>query len=135
MNKKFDIFKNSFISLYVEEHNRENNKEEFEELRSILEDDNFKFLYKLSHIERINMDYDYINIRNDIDKQLEGQCKESPLKHINGGESSCICHFKLGQKKYVDSRDYFDSAIDNAILGYIDELNTNAIKRRYLSIS
>lgn len=130
MNKKFDIFKNSFISLYVEEHNRENNKEEFEELRSILEDDNFKFLSKLSHIERINMDYDYINIRNDIDKQLEGQCKESPLKHINGGESSCICHFKLGQKKYVDSRDYFDSAIDNAVLGYIDELNTNANKEK-----
>jgi len=130
LNKKFDIFKNSFVSLYVEEHNRENNKEEFEELRSVLEDDNFKFLSKLSAIERINMDYDYINIKNDIDRQLDNQCKESPLKHINSGESSCICHFKLGQKKYVDSRNDFDTAIENAILGYIDELNTKANKEK-----
>ena len=37
--------------------------------------------------------------------------------------------FKLGQKKYVDNRDYFDNAINNAILGYIDELNTKQIKK------
>ena len=130
LNKKFDVFKNDFISLYVEEHNRENNKEEFEDLRSILGDDNFKFLSRLSAIEKINMDYDYINIKNDIDMQLNSQCSQSPLKYINDGQSSCICHFKLGQKKYVDNRDYFDNAINNAILGYIDELNTEANKEK-----
>jgi hypothetical protein len=130
LNKKFDVFKNSFIAQYVEEHNRENNKEEFEELRSILSDDKFKFLKNLSQIERINMDYDYINIKHDIEKQLESQCNESPLKYINNGESSCICHFKLGQKKYVDSRDRFDRAVENAVLGYIDELNTKANREK-----
>ena len=130
LNKKFDVFKNSFVSQYVEEHNRENNKEEFEELRSVLDDDKLKLLHSLSQIERINMDYDYINIKDDIDKQLKNQCNESPLKHINNGESSCLCHFKLGQKKYVDSRDCFDTAIEKAILGYIDELNTKANKEK-----
>jgi len=130
LNTKFEIFKNSYISQYVEEHNRENSKKEYDELRNILNDENFKFLYRLSNIERINMDYDYINIKNDIEKQLKNQCKESPLKHFNNGEDSCTCHFVLGQKKYVDGKDSFNIAIEKAIFGYIDELNMKSNREK-----
>ena len=50
LNKKFTIFKNDYISLYVEEHNRENGKPEFDELRTVLEEDNFKFLNLLNEL-------------------------------------------------------------------------------------
>ena len=72
------------------------------------------------------MDYDYINISADINNQISLQCKESPLKFINNGESSCVCNFKLGQKKYVESKERFVEDINKAILGYIDELNNKA---------
>jgi len=130
LNEKFNEFKNSYISLYVEEHRKENNKSEFDELENVLNDENFIFLSKLSIIERINMDYDYINIKNDIERQLSDQCKDSPIKYIDNGESSCVCHFKLGEKKYVESGDYFNNAVTNAILGYIDGLNTEANKEK-----
>lgn len=130
LNKKFNIFKNNFVSIYIEEHSRENSKEEFEDLRKISNDENFAFLSKLSLIERINMDYDYINIKDDIDRQLSKQCKDSPIQYIDNGESSCICHFRLGQKIYIENGEYFTRAVKGAILGYIDELNTEANKEK-----
>ena len=126
LSNKFEVFKNDFISRYIEEHNNENSKIEFDELRQLLDNKEFKFLGKLSKIEKINMDYDYINISADINNQISLQCKESPLKFINNGESSCVCNFKLGQKKYVESKERFVEDINKAILGYIDELNNKA---------
>lgn len=130
LNKRFDVFKNEFISKYLEEHNRENNKQEFEDLRSILNNENFEFLRNISRIERINMDYDFINIKSDIDKQLGSQCNESPLKFFNNGDSNCKCGFRLGQKKFVDKKDKFQAAIEKALFGYVDELNTQANKEK-----
>lgn len=126
LNNKFDIFKNDFISRYIEEHNNENNKIEFQDLSNILSNNQFKFLERLSLIEKINMDYDYINIEKDINRQINLQCKHSPLKYISSGESSCICNFKLGQKIYVDKKEMFEKSTNDAIMGYIDELNSKA---------
>lgn len=126
LNEKFNVFKNDYRSKYVEEHNQENNKIGFDELREILNSKEFKFLEKLSKIEKINMDYDFININSDINRQIKLQCKESPIKFIEKGEDGCICHFKLGQKIYIDTRELFEKHINKAILGYIDALNTEA---------
>jgi len=130
LNKKFDIFKTDFISVYLEEHNRENSKSEFDELRQVLNSEEFKLLKDLSQIQKINMDYDYMNIKDHIDKQLLSQCVDSPMRYINAGECSCKCQFELGQKKYVDNKIKFELAVIEAIKGYIEELNTQANKEK-----
>lgn len=130
LNKKFTIFKNDYISLYVEEHNRENGKPEFDELRTVLEEDNFKFLNLLNEIERINMDYDYMNIKNDIDSQLRHQCNLSSIKFLKDNESACKCSFKLGQKKVIEDKEEYLEAITTAVLGYIDQLNLEVNKEK-----
>ena len=130
LNKKFTIFKNDYISLYVEEHNRENGKPEFDELRSVLEEDNFQFLKLLNGIERINMDYDYMNIKSNIDSQLRLQCNLHSIKFLKENESSCKCSFKLGQKKFIDDKEEYIEGITNAILGYIEQLNLKANKEK-----
>lgn len=130
LDEKFDIFKNEYISLYVEEHNLENGKPEFEELKSVLQEDNFEFLKSLYSIESISMEYDFINIKDDIERQLKYQCKRSCLDYLNKDESSCECSFKLGQKRYVEDKNKYVESIKKAILGYIDELNSKANKEK-----
>lgn len=130
LNKKFTVFKNDYISIYVEEHNNENGKPEFEELKTVLEEDNFKFLKLLNQVERINRDYDYMNIKNDIDSQLRLQCNLSSIKFLKEDKSSCECYFKLGQKKHIQGKEEYLEPIKNAILGYIDELNSKVNKEK-----
>src|SRR5699024_349580 len=130
LNKKFTIFQNDYISIYVEEHNTENSKPEFEELRSVIEEENFKFLELLNEIDRINMYYEYMNIKNDIDDQLRIQCNLSSIKYLRENESYCKCSFKLGQKKFINNKEGYIKGIKDAILGYIEQLNLQVNKEK-----
>ena len=69
--KAYEDFRKEYNKQYVIEHLEQNEKPEFKELESIFEDDNYKFLGMISQIKNINMDYDYINITDDINRELE----------------------------------------------------------------
>jgi hypothetical protein len=114
----------------VIEHLEQNEKPEFKELESIFEDDNYKFLGMISQIKNINMDYDYINITDDINRELEKVCHRSPLAILEKGEGGCVCGFKLGSKKYVEDKSKFIKGISHAINGYIDALNSEFNKQK-----
>src|SRR5690606_1291685 len=115
---------------YVIEHLEQNEKPEFKELESLFEDDNYKFLGMISQIKNINMDYDFINITDDINRELEKVCHRSPLAILEKGEGACDCRFKLGSKKYVEDKSKFIKGISNAINGYIDALNSEFNKQK-----
>ncbi|WP_353892472.1 hypothetical protein PRVXH_001818 [Proteinivorax hydrogeniformans] len=128
INEKFRLFEEKYKSKYIEEHSEQNNQIEFEELKDLKISDNYRFLSSLSSITKINMDYDYINIEEDINRQLRFECKETPINRFNDGEVCCLCNFKLGQKNEIRGKGYFEPAVNKAIQGYIDELNSKANK-------
>lgn len=128
--KAYEDFRKEYNKQYVIEHLEQNEKPEFKELESIFEDDNYKFLGMISQIKNINMDYDYINITDDINRELEKVCHRSPLAILEKGEGGCVCGFKLGSKKYVEDKSKFIKGISNAINGYIDALNSEFNKQK-----
>ena len=128
--KSYEDFRKEYNKRYVIEHLEQNEKPEFKELESIFEDDNYKFLGMISQINNINMDYDFVNITDDINRELEKVCHRSPLAILEKGEGACECRFKLGSKKYVKNKSKFIKGISDAINGYIDSLNNEFNKQK-----
>lgn len=92
--KEFLNFQKQYEQLYIIEHYEQNNQEVFGYLNDISKSKDFLFLQKVSEIENINIDYDFINIQADLAKEWNKSCQESPNKYLQSNWT-CICGFKL----------------------------------------
>lgn len=127
---KYDTFREEYSKQYVFEHSRENGKPEFKGLKTIALESDFKLLKELSKINSINMDYDFVNIKYDIEVDLGKYCDVSPLSALSKGGALCTCGFRLGTVISVRDKEYFMKAIKVAIRGYIEELVLDTNKQK-----
>lgn len=131
--KEFTNFKADYKKIYMQEHFEENNQSIFNELADFIRSENYLFLEKISAIQNISIDYDYINIKSDLHSEYSKACKYSPNDFLNHNWT-CSCGFKLGDKIEVMDLHGFERAADSAIIEYMMEIsesiNRNKIQKR-----
>lgn len=128
--KKYSSFREEYSKQYVFEHSRENSKPEFKGLKTLTLESDYKLLKELSKIDSISIDYDFVNIKHDIETDLGKYCEFSPLSSLNKGGALCTCGFKLGSVINIRGKEYFMKAIKTAIRGYIEELVLDTNKQK-----
>lgn len=131
--KEFTNFKTEYKKVYMQEHFDQNNQSIFNEISDFIESENYFFLEKISTIQNISIDYDFINIRADLHSEYTKSCKQSPSDYLNHNWT-CSCGFKLGDKIDVKPVHGFEEATDNAITEYMleisEDINRNKIQKR-----
>ncbi|MFS0876094.1 hypothetical protein [Solibacillus isronensis] len=131
--KEFTNLKVEYNRIYMQEHFEQNNQSIFNELSDFIECEDYLFFEKISSIQNISIDYDFINIRSDLHSEYTKACKHSPINFLNHNWT-CSCGFKLGNKIEVKSLQGFQEATDSGITEYMTEfsesINRNKIIKR-----